>query len=79
MIQLTHRGADVEVFNAIDQHDIAGLGGGHHFALQSLELQDLIDAGFFRRAIGTVLNHDVLERFQTTAINTANADFSDIA
>jgi hypothetical protein len=44
--RVSHRHADVQVSNTVDQHDVARAGFGSLHAVQTLELQHLVDATF---------------------------------
>ena len=73
------RGADVELLNAIDEHDVAGLGHVDLLALEAAKLQHLIDACLARLALWPILNDDILKRPNTAAGDATNPNLPHIA
>src|SRR6266571_1733733 len=78
MLQVAERHADADFLDAVDEHDVAGLGFIHRGAFQPFELEYLVDACLDR--LGAVLQHQhVLERVKAPAADAADADLADIA
>src|SRR5690606_36098656 len=71
--------ADAQIFNAVDQHDVAGLRLVHQFALQALELHHLVHAALEGLALRAELHEHILRCAQTAAVNAAHADLANVA
>src|SRR5690606_41723668 len=71
--RIHHGAADADLFDAVDQHDVAGLGLVHQFALQALELQHLVDPALAGRAVGTALVRHFHAGTHAAAIDAADA------
>ncbi len=63
MIRITQGRANVQLFNAVNQHNVACLGSGHHLAFKAFEFQNLVNARFSGRALRPILNHHILQGF----------------
>src|SRR5690606_1310526 len=75
-----HHGApDADVFDAVDEHNVAGFRLRHDFALEPLELQHLVDAALARIAFGAELERHVHSGADAPAIDAAHADLADVA
>ena len=76
---LAERGADVDVLDAVDGHDVTGLGKGHHLAFQPPEAQHLVDlrgnGGFF---VAMHQQHG-LAATDGAAVDAADADPAHVA
>ena len=70
---------DVQVFDAVDQHDVAGFGLVHHDALQAAEFHHLVDAAALDLAIGPEAERDVHVAAHAAAVDAAHADLADVA
>ncbi len=78
-VRRTHGATDAQLFDTVDQHDVAGFGFLHDLALQAAELQHLVDAALDRRAVRAELDHHVLQRTHAAARDAAHADLADVA
>ena len=78
-IRRTYGRTDVQIFDPVDQHDVACFGFGHQYAIQALEFLHLVDLAGVDFTLGAVHKHHALSSFDTTTRNTANGDFTDIA
>ena len=72
------RHADADAFDAVDQHDVARAGFGRLLALESLELQHLVDACLDRRGLGAGIHGHVLHRLQRALVDAPDADPADV-
>ena len=57
-----HCDADADIFNAVDQHNVAGTSSKRLHAVQTLEGQHLVDASFHGLAVRAFHDHHVLHR-----------------
>src|SRR5690606_28285606 len=75
-----HDGAAyADVLDAVDQHNVAGLGLVHQLTIQAAKLLHLIDAALERLAFWAKLHENVLPGTHPAAIDPANADLADVA
>src|SRR5690606_2346380 len=70
--------ADADFIDTVDHHDVAGFALVHQYALQTLELQHLVDTALDRSSVRTEFHHDVLRGANAAAIDTAHADLADV-
>ena len=79
LLKIGDRRADGELFNAVDEHDVAGFGFIDELTLETLELQDLIDLHALRGVFRTVHDRDVHVRADAAAMHAADADLAHVA
>ena len=69
-----HCHADADVFNAVDQHDIARASQGGLHAIQALERQHLVHAALDGLATGAFHDDHVLHGLQSALADAAHTD-----
>src|SRR5690606_38779084 len=74
VLTVGHRHADVDVFDAVDQHDVARAGFGHLDTVQALESQHLVDATIDGLAIGAFHHGHVHAGLDRALADAAHAD-----
>src|SRR5712691_8691991 len=79
MLQVAERHADADFLDAVDEHDVPGLGFVHGGPFQPFELENLIDARLHRLGAFAFQYEHVLERPKAPAADAADADLADIA
>ncbi len=78
MSRIGHRATNAQLFNTVDQHDVAGFGFVHRYTLQALELQNLIDTAFDDFAIRTKFHNHVLGSAHAATVHTAYTDLAHV-
>ncbi|MNS88971.1 hypothetical protein D3C72_1229650 [compost metagenome] len=74
-----HGAANAQLFDAVDQHDVAGFGFFHHDTFQAMELLDLVDAALAALAVGTELVSHFHAGAHAATVDAAHADLADVA
>src|SRR5690606_26211928 len=76
--RIGYRATNAQLFNTVDQHDVAGFGFIYRHTLQTLELQNLVDAALDSFAIRTKFHDHVLGRAHATTVHTAYTDLAHV-
>ena len=79
LLKVRDRRADREFFNAVHENDVARFGFVDELAVETLELQDLIDLHAARRVVGAVHDGDFHVRADAAAVDAAHADLAHVA
>ena len=72
-----HGHADTDVFNAVDQHDVARAGFAHLHTVQALERQHLVDAALDGTPVRAFHHQHVHGRANGSGADAANANAAD--
>ena len=76
---LAQRGADVDVLDAVDGHDVTGLCKRHHLTLQTPEAQHLVHLHGDRRLLVAVHQQHRFTTAQSATVDAADTDTTHIA
>src|SRR5450830_1707251 len=77
-IRCAHGRTDADVFDTVDQDDVAGNSFVNDDALQAFKIEHLVDAALDRGRIGTVQDDHVHAGFHAATVDAANADLADV-